>query len=49
MLGPVLLAVGFKKGGRLGFMMSGAAVVLLATGATGYCPANGALGVDTSK
>ena len=46
---PALLAVGSKKGGRLGLLMAGAGTVLLATVATGYCPANSALGIDTQK
>ena len=49
LLGPVLLAMGLKKRGRLGLVLSGAGAVLLVTGATGYCPANGVLGVDTAK
>lgn len=48
-VGPALLAVGLKKGGGLGYLMAGAGTVLLATGATRYCPANGALGIDTQK
>lgn len=49
LLGPVLLAVGLKKGGRSGFLMFGTGIILIATGTIGYCPANGALGVDTSR
>lgn len=49
LVGPALLALGLTKGGRLGFLMAGAGTVLLATGTTGYCPANGALGIDTQR
>lgn len=46
--GPALLIFGLKKGGFLGFLMAGAGAVLLGTAATGYCPANSVLGVNTA-
>ncbi len=47
--GPALLAAGLKRGGGLGYLMTGAGAVLIVTATTGYCPANAALGVNTAR
>ncbi len=47
--GPALVAAGLKRGGGLGYLMTGAGAVLVATATTGYCPANAALGINTAK
>lgn len=48
-VGPALLAAGLKRGGGLGYLMTGAGAVLVVTATTGYCPANAALGINTAK